>query len=199
MRGDAEARRGECPATPSRRESTESAGENKEKVGVDFAGSRVGVGVSTERRCVRSHAGRDAGPRPRRAAASDWRSRMRTGVHRVPGRRARTHAGSPRDLARSARWSRERGAIASWSGCRSSSTGTRGTGAGAARAVRAGARRGDRAARRAGGRALTTVEAERALREAPRQTRASGKQVIDAMAATLLLRTYLDAASGGRE
>jgi len=40
---------------------------------------------------------------------------------------------------------------------------------------------------------LTTVEAERALREAPARTRRGRKQVIDAMAATLLLRGWLDA------
>ena len=40
---------------------------------------------------------------------------------------------------------------------------------------------------------LTTVEAERALREAPRRTRRDRKQVVDAMAATLLLRGWLDA------
>jgi putative Holliday junction resolvase len=48
---------------------------------------------------------------------------------------------------------------------------------------------------------LTTVEAERALREAPRKTRRARKQVIDAMAATLLLRGWLDAqprGEGGR-
>jgi putative Holliday junction resolvase len=39
---------------------------------------------------------------------------------------------------------------------------------------------------------LTTVEAERALREAPARTRRGRKQVIDAMAATLLLRSWLD-------
>jgi putative Holliday junction resolvase len=39
----------------------------------------------------------------------------------------------------------------------------------------------------------TTVEAERALRDAPRRRRARKKEVIDAMAATLILRTYLEA------
>lgn len=39
---------------------------------------------------------------------------------------------------------------------------------------------------------LTTVEAERALREAPARRRRRRKEVIDAMAATLLLRTYLE-------
>ena len=42
---------------------------------------------------------------------------------------------------------------------------------------------------------LTTREAERALAEAPRKTRRGRKQVIDAMAATLLLRGWLDAQS----
>jgi putative Holliday junction resolvase len=40
---------------------------------------------------------------------------------------------------------------------------------------------------------LTTVEAERALREAPRSKRRERKQVVDAMAATLLLRGWLEA------
>jgi putative Holliday junction resolvase len=40
---------------------------------------------------------------------------------------------------------------------------------------------------------LTTREAERALREAPRKARRARKHVIDAMAATLLLRGWLDA------
>jgi putative Holliday junction resolvase len=40
---------------------------------------------------------------------------------------------------------------------------------------------------------LTTREAERALRDAPRKTRRARKQVVDAMAATLLLRSWLDA------
>lgn len=40
---------------------------------------------------------------------------------------------------------------------------------------------------------LTTQEAERALREASSKTRRARKQVIDAMAATLLLRGWLDA------
>lgn len=44
---------------------------------------------------------------------------------------------------------------------------------------------------------LTTVEAERALREASRKTRRGRKQVIDAMAATLLLRGWLDAQPRG--
>jgi putative Holliday junction resolvase len=39
---------------------------------------------------------------------------------------------------------------------------------------------------------LTSVEAERALREAPRATRRGRKQVIDAMAATLMLRSWLE-------
>ena len=42
---------------------------------------------------------------------------------------------------------------------------------------------------------LTTREAERALREAPSRTRRDRKQVIDAMAAALLLRTWLEAHS----
>lgn len=42
---------------------------------------------------------------------------------------------------------------------------------------------------------LTTVEAERALREAPRKTRRKRKEVIDSMAATLILRSYLEQAS----
>jgi putative Holliday junction resolvase len=39
---------------------------------------------------------------------------------------------------------------------------------------------------------LTTAEAERALREAPARRRRARKQVVDAMAATLLLRSYLE-------
>lgn len=39
---------------------------------------------------------------------------------------------------------------------------------------------------------LTTAEAERALREAPARRRRGRKQVVDAMAATLLLRTWLE-------
>ena len=39
---------------------------------------------------------------------------------------------------------------------------------------------------------LTTAQAERALREAPARRRRGRKQVVDAMAATLLLRTYLE-------
>ena len=39
----------------------------------------------------------------------------------------------------------------------------------------------------------TSVEAERALREAPRGKRQRRKEVVDAMAATLILRTYLEA------
>jgi putative Holliday junction resolvase len=42
---------------------------------------------------------------------------------------------------------------------------------------------------------LTTREAERALAQAPRKVRRGRKQVIDAMAATLLLRGWLDARS----
>ncbi|MDH3519184.1 MAG: Holliday junction resolvase RuvX [Myxococcales bacterium] len=38
----------------------------------------------------------------------------------------------------------------------------------------------------------TSVEAERALRGAPRRRRARRKDVLDAMAATLMLRTYLE-------
>jgi putative Holliday junction resolvase len=38
----------------------------------------------------------------------------------------------------------------------------------------------------------TTSEAERALREAPSARRRGRKQIIDSMAATLLLRTYLE-------
>lgn len=41
---------------------------------------------------------------------------------------------------------------------------------------------------------LTTAEAERALREAPARRRRSRRQLVDAMAATLLLRTYLERA-----
>jgi len=44
---------------------------------------------------------------------------------------------------------------------------------------------------------LTTAEAERALREAPARRRRGRKQVIDAMAATLLLRSYLAQAESG--
>ena len=44
----------------------------------------------------------------------------------------------------------------------------------------------------------TTVEAERALREAPSGRRRRRKQVVDAMAATLLLRTYLAREAGER-
>jgi putative Holliday junction resolvase len=40
---------------------------------------------------------------------------------------------------------------------------------------------------------LTTREAERALQEAPSKTRRGRKHVIDSMAATLLLRGWLDA------
>jgi putative Holliday junction resolvase len=40
---------------------------------------------------------------------------------------------------------------------------------------------------------LTTALAERALREAPRAARRGRKQVIDAMAATLMLRSWLEA------
>jgi putative pre-16S rRNA nuclease len=39
----------------------------------------------------------------------------------------------------------------------------------------------------------TTREAERALRDAPRGTRARRAQVVDSLAATLILRTYLEA------
>ena len=38
----------------------------------------------------------------------------------------------------------------------------------------------------------TTSQAERALREAPRARRRGRKQIVDSMAATLLLRTYLE-------
>ena len=38
----------------------------------------------------------------------------------------------------------------------------------------------------------TTVEAERALQDAPARRRRKRKEVIDSMAATLLLRTYLE-------
>ncbi|HEY5657509.1 MAG TPA: Holliday junction resolvase RuvX [Myxococcota bacterium] len=38
----------------------------------------------------------------------------------------------------------------------------------------------------------TSVEAERALREAPARKRRRRKEVVDAMAATLILRTYLE-------
>ena len=41
---------------------------------------------------------------------------------------------------------------------------------------------------------LTTAEAERALREAPARRRRGRKRVLDAMAATLLLRSYLEQA-----
>ena len=43
---------------------------------------------------------------------------------------------------------------------------------------------------------LTTAEAERALREAPARRRLGRKQVVDAMAAALLLRTYLEREAG---
>lgn len=43
---------------------------------------------------------------------------------------------------------------------------------------------------------LTTALAERALREAPAKRRRGRKQVIDAMAATLLLRTWLERSEG---
>lgn len=43
---------------------------------------------------------------------------------------------------------------------------------------------------------LTTVEAERALREAPARRRRGRKQVVDAMAAALLLGTYLERTRG---
>ena len=42
----------------------------------------------------------------------------------------------------------------------------------------------------------TSVEAERALREAPRGKRQHRKEVVDAMAATLILRTYLEIQRG---
>lgn len=42
---------------------------------------------------------------------------------------------------------------------------------------------------------LTTVEAEHALREASPKTRRARKQVIDAMAATLMLRSWLEASA----
>ena len=42
----------------------------------------------------------------------------------------------------------------------------------------------------------TSVEAERALREAPRGVRRRRKEVVDAMAATLILRTYLEIQRG---
>ena len=42
----------------------------------------------------------------------------------------------------------------------------------------------------------TSVEAERALREAPRGKRKRRKEVVDAMAATLILRTYLEIQRG---
>ena len=42
----------------------------------------------------------------------------------------------------------------------------------------------------------TSVEAERALREAPRGKRQRRKEVMDAMAATLILRTYLEIQRG---
>jgi len=42
---------------------------------------------------------------------------------------------------------------------------------------------------------LTTVEAERALRGAPRAARRRRKDVIDSMAATLILRAYLESRS----
>jgi putative Holliday junction resolvase len=44
---------------------------------------------------------------------------------------------------------------------------------------------------------LSTAEAERALREAPARRRRGRKQVIDSMAATLILDTYLERESGG--
>jgi putative Holliday junction resolvase len=44
---------------------------------------------------------------------------------------------------------------------------------------------------------LTTAEAERILREAPARQRRGRKQKLDAMAATLLLDTYLERARGG--
>jgi putative Holliday junction resolvase len=44
----------------------------------------------------------------------------------------------------------------------------------------------------------TTAEAERALRHAPRRRRDRKKEVIDAMAATLILRTYLEARRADR-
>jgi putative Holliday junction resolvase len=42
----------------------------------------------------------------------------------------------------------------------------------------------------------TSVEAERALRDAPRGKRRRRKEVVDAMAATLILRTYLEIQHG---
>lgn len=46
---------------------------------------------------------------------------------------------------------------------------------------------------------LTTREAERVLREAPGKARRGRKQVIDSMAATLLLRGWLDARARSEE
>jgi putative Holliday junction resolvase len=43
---------------------------------------------------------------------------------------------------------------------------------------------------------FTTAQAERALREAPAKRRRGRKQVVDAMAATLLLRTWLESREG---
>ena len=43
---------------------------------------------------------------------------------------------------------------------------------------------------------LTTAEAERTLREAPARRRRGRKRVVDAMAAALLLRTYLEREGG---
>ena len=43
---------------------------------------------------------------------------------------------------------------------------------------------------------LTTAQAERALREAPARRRLGRKQVVDAMAAALLLRSYLEREGG---
>jgi putative Holliday junction resolvase len=45
----------------------------------------------------------------------------------------------------------------------------------------------------------TTSQAERDLREAPRARRRRRKQIIDSMAATLLLRTYLEVGRGHAE
>jgi len=45
----------------------------------------------------------------------------------------------------------------------------------------------------------TTREAERALRDAPRGRRAQRKQIVDSLAATLILRTYLEARQSRRE
>jgi putative Holliday junction resolvase len=44
---------------------------------------------------------------------------------------------------------------------------------------------------------LTSAEAERALRQAPARRRRARKQVVDALAATLLLRGYLEQAEPG--